>query len=65
MYININGGCYEQRISIGIISVWLCENRLPLLTTYKDGKWDEGGLITDANVVLNECAGVFNTLKLF
>ena len=29
------------------------------LTTYKDGKWDEGGLITDANVTLNECAGVF------
>ncbi|PQL18943.1 branched chain amino acid aminotransferase [Veillonella denticariosi JCM 15641] len=29
------------------------------LSTYKDGKWDEGGLITDANVVLNECAGVF------
>ena len=29
------------------------------LTTYKDGKCDEGGLITDANVVLNECAGVF------
>ena len=29
------------------------------LTTYKDGKWDEGGLITDSNVVLNECAGVF------
>ena len=29
------------------------------LTTYKDGKWDEGSLITDSNVVLNECAGVF------
>lgn len=29
------------------------------VTNYKDGKWDEGGLITDANVVLNECAGVF------
>ena len=29
------------------------------LTTYKDGKWDEGALITDSNVVLNECAGVF------
>lgn len=29
------------------------------LSTYKDGKWDEGGLITDSNVVLNECAGVF------
>lgn len=29
------------------------------VTNYKDGKWDEGGLVTDANVVLNECAGVF------
>lgn len=29
------------------------------LSTYKDGKWDEGGLITESNVVLNECAGVF------
>ena len=29
------------------------------LSTYKDGKWDEGGLITDSNIVLNECAGVF------
>ena len=29
------------------------------LSTYKDGKWDEGALITDSNVVLNECAGVF------
>ena len=26
---------------------------------YKDGKWDEGGLVTDANIVLNECACVF------
>ena len=26
---------------------------------YKDGKWDEGKLITDSNVVLNECACVF------
>ena len=33
------------------------------LTTYKDGKWDEGSLITDANVVLNECAGVFQRSK--
>lgn len=28
------------------------------VSNYKDGKWDEGGLTTDANVVLNECAGV-------
>ncbi len=26
---------------------------------YKDGEWDEGGLTSDANVVLNECACVF------
>lgn len=25
---------------------------------YKDGKWDEGQLIDDPNVVMNECAGV-------
>jgi branched-chain amino acid aminotransferase len=25
---------------------------------YKDGKWDEGKLIDDPNVVMNECAGV-------
>ena len=28
------------------------ETEYRYLTTYKDGKWDEGGLITDANVVL-------------
>ena len=26
---------------------------------YKDGAWDDGALIEDANIVLNECAGVF------
>ena len=26
---------------------------------YKNGAWEEGGLTEDANVVLNECAGVF------
>ncbi len=25
---------------------------------YKDGKWDDGALTEDANIVLNECAGV-------
>lgn len=25
---------------------------------YKDGAWDKGGLTEDANIVLNECAGV-------
>ena len=27
---------------------------------YKDGKWDEGAIITDPNLVLNECACVFH-----
>lgn len=28
------------------------------VANYKDGAWDDGGLTEDANVVLNECAGV-------
>ena len=28
------------------------------VANYKNGAWEEGGLTTDANVVLNECAGV-------
>ncbi|MCI6092387.1 branched-chain amino acid aminotransferase [bacterium] len=28
------------------------------VSNFKDGKWDEGELTPDANVVLNECAGV-------
>ena len=28
------------------------------VSNYKDGAWDEGGLTSDANVVISECAGV-------
>lgn len=28
------------------------------VANFKDGKWDDGQLITDENVVINECAGV-------
>lgn len=28
------------------------------VSNYKDGAWDEGVLTSDANVVINECAGV-------
>ncbi|MBO5259549.1 MAG: branched-chain amino acid aminotransferase [Agathobacter sp.] len=28
------------------------------VSNYKDGKWDDGAIITDSNIVLNECAGV-------
>ena len=27
------------------------------VANFKDGAWDEGGLVEDANVVINECAG--------
>lgn len=29
------------------------------VSNYKNGAWDEGSIITDSNIVLNECAGVF------
>ena len=29
------------------------------VANYKDGKWDDGEITTDANITLNECAGVF------
>ena len=29
------------------------------VSNYKDGKWDDGAIVTDATVTLNECAGVF------
>ena len=28
------------------------------VSNFKDGKWDDGVLTEDANIVLNECAGV-------
>ena len=29
------------------------------VSTYKDGAWDDGTITDNPNVVLNECAGVF------
>ena len=29
------------------------------VSKFKDGKWDDGALVTDSNIVLNECACVF------
>lgn len=34
------------------------QTELRYVSNYKDGAWDEGGLTSDANVVINECAGV-------
>ena len=35
------------------------ETDMRFVSLYKDGKWDEGTLTPDPNIVLNECAGVF------
>ena len=29
------------------------------VANYKDGKWDDGEITTEATVTLSECAGVF------
>ncbi len=29
------------------------------VSNYKNGKWDEGAIISDPNITLNECAGIF------
>lgn len=29
------------------------------VSMYTDGKWDDGAIVSDANITLNECAGVF------
>ena len=34
------------------------QTELRYVSCYKEGAWDEGTLTGDANVVLNECAGV-------
>ena len=33
------------------------------VSNFKEGKWDEGALTTDANIVINECAGVLQYAK--
>ena len=35
------------------------------ISNYKDGKWDEGCLSEDANVVMSECAGVIHYCQTF
>ncbi len=35
------------------------ETEARYVSVYKDGAWDEGKITGDANIVLNECAGVF------
>ena len=49
----------KKDIDWGSLGFGYIETDYRYLSSYKDGKWDEGAVITDPNVVLNECACVF------
>ena len=49
----------KKDIDWGSLGFGYIETYYRYLSSFKDGKWDEGALITDPNVTLNECACVF------
>ena len=49
----------KKDIDWGSLGCGYIETDYRYLSSFKDGKWDEGALITDPNVTLNECACVF------
>ena len=49
----------KKNIDWGSLGFGYMETDYRYLSTYKDGKWSEGELLTDPNIVLNECACVF------
>jgi len=49
----------KKNIDWGSLGFGYIETDYRYLSTFKDGKWDEGAVITDPNVTLNECACVF------
>lgn len=48
----------KKNIDWGNIGFGYVQTEQRYVANYKNGAWEEGGLTTDANVVLNECAGV-------
>ena len=48
----------KKNIDWGNLSFGYVQTDYRYVANYKDGAWDEGGLTTDANIVINECAGV-------
>jgi hypothetical protein len=48
----------KKNIDWGNLSFGYVQTDYRYVSNYKDGAWDEGGLTTDANIVINECAGV-------
>jgi len=48
----------KKNIDWGNLSFGYVQTDYRYVSNYKDGAWDEGGLTTDANITMNECAGV-------
>ena len=48
----------KKNIDWGNIGFGYMQTEQRYVANYKNGAWEDGGLTTDANVVLNECAGV-------
>lgn len=48
----------KKNIDWGNIGFGYVQTEQRYVANYKNGAWEEGGLTTDAKVVLNECAGV-------
>ena len=48
----------KKDIDWGNLSFGYVQTDARYVSNFKDGKWDEGGITSDANIVLNECACV-------
>ncbi len=48
----------KKNIDWGNIGFGYVQTDYRYVSNFKNGAWDEGGLTQDANIVLNECAGV-------
>ncbi len=48
----------KKNIDWGNLSFGYVQTDWRYVANYKDGAWEEGGLTTDANITMNECAGV-------
>lgn len=48
----------KKNIDWGNVGFGYIQTDYRYVSNYKNGAWDEGGLTQDANIVLNECAGV-------
>lgn len=57
----MNGGCYygKKDLDWSNLGFGYVKTDKRYVSNFKNGAWDEGTLTDDADIVLNECAGVF------